>query len=94
MLNEVINWHLARGGETKEPDEGLVVMVNVPEASEPIWLGYLDAGEWRYPDGSLIEGDVEHWAEMPEGPDGPRILRPRTSGGGFGFVAGLPNRAA
>lgn len=63
-FDESIHWNLA--SET-QPDEGLVVLLNVPDASDTVWPGLLDAGEWRWIDQSLVKHDVIAWAEMPVG---------------------------
>jgi hypothetical protein len=50
------------------PDADLVVLVCVPAASEPVWLGYLDGEDWRYVDATLIERDgikVAGWSDLP-----------------------------
>lgn len=54
--------------EESLPDADLVVLVCVPKASEPVWLGYLDGEYWRYIDGTLIESDgikVAGWSDLP-----------------------------
>lgn len=54
--------------EESLPDADLVVLVCVPKASEPVWLGYLDGEYWRYIDGTLIESDdikVAGWIDLP-----------------------------
>lgn len=55
------------------PDAEAVVMVHIPESSEPVWLGVLmdDAcGEphWHSIDGYPFASHVDHWAELPRGP--------------------------
>lgn len=49
------------------PDDGLTVLVFAPEASEPVWLAFLDGDEgWRYVDALAAPG-VTHWMDLPEG---------------------------
>lgn len=62
---ESLEWFAAAD---TQPDEGMLVLVHCPEASEPVWVGSLDAREWHWPDGNPIEHDVHHWAELPRGP--------------------------
>jgi hypothetical protein len=55
----------------EKPDDGLVVLVAAPKASEPVWLGYYDSSEpcWYYECGIPIQaGLVTHWIELPELP--------------------------
>jgi|JI8StandDraft_2_1071088.scaffolds.fasta_scaffold175681_2 hypothetical protein len=54
------------------PDEGVTLLLFCPEASEPVWPGFLDEETadgcvFRTASGSIFEG-VTHWAEMPAGP--------------------------
>jgi len=53
------------------PDDDLIVLVNVPSASEPVWLGFISwegYERWHWADGSVIYGIVTHWQELPEAP--------------------------
>lgn len=50
------------------PDEDLIVLIRTTSTTEPVWLGYLDAGHWRNADGMLTADTVTHWADMLEGP--------------------------
>ncbi len=50
------------------PDDGITVLVSVPECeSEPVWLGYHDDG-WRWIDGQAVRGTVTHWRHLPDPP--------------------------
>lgn len=53
---------------TNQPDADQIVLVYVPDASEPVWLGYYDDEQiqWFYDDGSVCQ--PTHWMELPEGP--------------------------
>lgn len=62
---ETIVWHAV--GMTM-PDEGITVLVKTPSAGEPVWLGYLDDGEWHTPEGFDFAYSVTHWADLPAGP--------------------------
>jgi hypothetical protein len=66
---ETIVWRNPSLGDL--PDAELIVIVESPESSEPIWLGYCDwDGDhqfWRWIDGTRIETEVTGWAEMPVG---------------------------
>jgi hypothetical protein len=65
VVLEQIDWHYA---DDVQPDSGMLVLMYCPEASEPVWIGYLDEDCWRYSDASQCEEDVLFWAEMPHGP--------------------------
>lgn len=60
-----IDW---RNAVAELPDADATVLVSVPEADEPVWLGWLDGDVWRYVDGSEIPVPVKAWAELPGGP--------------------------
>lgn len=64
VLCEMISWKRV---ETELPDEGLIVLLDVPDASEDVWIGMLDSGEWRWADQSLVKEKVIAWAELPYG---------------------------
>lgn len=53
------------------PDDDVLVMLCVPEASEPIWPGCLCDGRWYWADGTLIAMSfrVTHWQPFPELPE-------------------------
>ncbi len=46
------------------PDSDMTVVVNTPNSSEPVWLGFHDGECWRNVEGFPIT--VTAWAEMPE----------------------------
>lgn len=48
----------------KLPDSDVTVVVNTPNSSEPVWLGFHDGECWRNVEGFPIT--VTAWAEMPE----------------------------
>jgi hypothetical protein len=48
------------------PDEGLLVLIANAQANEPVWIGYIEDGEWYLADGARAY--PTHWSEMPEGP--------------------------
>lgn len=62
MIRETLWWHRPK---EKLPDDETTVLVCVPNADEPIWLGYRDAGKWYWADGTRITQRVAYWAEMP-----------------------------
>ncbi len=46
------------------PDEGMIVIVYVPDESEPVWLAYMDEDtEWRYVSGGRCH--PTHWMDLP-----------------------------
>ncbi|MGV3483429.1 MAG: hypothetical protein ACO1RT_03305 [Planctomycetaceae bacterium] len=51
------------------PDSDVTVLVNCPDESEPVWLGYWDShdGVWRCVEGNVLDRPV-YWAELPEAP--------------------------
>lgn len=55
---------------TRLPDDDNVVLV---AADGEVWVGYLDAGQWRDLDGMPL-GQVTHWCDLPEAPAG-TVLR-------------------
>ena len=64
-MNETITWI-----ETKRdtPDEGIVVLVYVPDSPDVVWPGYLEDGYWIFSNGAPIDSEVTYWAEFPVGP--------------------------
>lgn len=73
-MTELVIWH-TKGA----PDDDVIVLVQVPGASESVWVGYAlrdDEGgvEWFYADSSRIELPVTAWADIPNGP--PVKLKP------------------
>lgn len=64
-LDEEIHWNDA---QQTTPDDGIVVMVKAPYASEPVWSAYLEDNTWFYMDGSRVGEDVYFWADWPVGP--------------------------
>lgn len=60
-----IDW---RNAAAELPDADATVLVSVPGADEPVWLGWLDGETWRYVDGAEIALPVQAWAELPGGP--------------------------
>jgi hypothetical protein len=62
---EVITW---RDAAQDPPSDDTTVLVSIMGSSEPVWLGWLDAGVWReVTDGAAITGAVVSWADVPEG---------------------------
>lgn len=49
------------------PDDGRTVLIACAANSEPVWLGYHDAGHWLSIDGFGID-DVTHWQDLPDPP--------------------------
>lgn len=64
MTTETIIW---RNAATDPPNDDTTVLVSIAGGSEPVWLGYLDDGEWRQVDSASIDGQVVSWADVPEG---------------------------
>lgn len=52
------------------PDADMTVLVYVPKATEPVWLGYFDGHDWRYVSAEVIDVPVKAWAHVPEGSSG------------------------
>lgn len=50
------------------PDEEQTVLVYSPKSDSPVWIGFLDAGQWREVSAELYTEEVTHWAHLPEGP--------------------------
>lgn len=62
MTTETLTWIPVA---ERLPDDGISVLICTTGTAEPVWVGYLDGGEWRDTDGTLVA--VTHWAEMPAG---------------------------
>jgi len=66
--------------EERLPDDGVIVQVFAPGASEPVWLGYLEEdGEWYTGDGGTCY-KVTHWRELPAPPAVPAELESEGAG--------------
>lgn len=52
----------------KEPDDEQTVLLLVPDASEPVWPGFVSDGVWYWASGSRVDCTVVGWCEMPIGP--------------------------
>ena len=68
---ETINWIPI---EDELPDEGVIVLLYHPGASEPVWAGVFegctaDGYAFSHDNGSMITAPVLAWAEFPGGPD-------------------------
>jgi hypothetical protein len=69
MVESVIWIDIAK----ETPDEGVVVLLFHPDSSEPVWPGVFegctaDGYAFSHADGSMINGPVLAWAELPGGP--------------------------
>lgn len=53
--------------EERLPDDGLTVLVAVPGASEPVWLGYYE-DRWYWENAEYVRENVTHWMPLPELP--------------------------
>ena len=62
---------------SKPPNQWTSVVIGLPDdeqavlialADGDVWTGYMDAGEWRYISGDLMQSKVTHWMDMPEPP--------------------------
>ncbi len=51
----------------KEPDDEQTVLLLVPDASEPVWPGFVSDGVWYWASGSRVDSTVVGWCEMPNG---------------------------
>ena len=62
-----IRWRLA---VDENPDDGIVVLISAPAASEPIWLAFYDSEQrcWYSVDEYPLSTNPLHWAELPPGP--------------------------
>ncbi len=63
-MDEVIRWNLVT---ESLPDEGMAVLLSVPDSADKVWLGELGEGDWRWLNGSKVNEEVVAWAEMPAG---------------------------
>lgn len=61
---EAIRW---RAIADELPDADETVLIYCAEASEPVWLGFLDADGWHCAT-TGAPTTVTHWAPMPGGP--------------------------
>lgn len=50
------------------PDSNETVIVHSADCDPPVWLGYIEDGEWWHIDG--WPAPVTHWMPMPEPPEG------------------------
>jgi hypothetical protein len=50
----------------KLPDDETAVLIALDDGE--VWTGYMDAGEWHYVSGDLMEAKVTHWQDLPEPP--------------------------
>ena len=64
MMSETITWY--RTSELA-PDDETTVLINIEGGSEPVWVGYLEGGQWRDVDSTYIVGAVTAWAYLPGG---------------------------
>jgi hypothetical protein len=62
MFTETLTWHPV----ASPPDSDTTVLLFDPAASEPVWLGYLDGGTWRFIDG--MPAAPTHYCDIPKGP--------------------------
>lgn len=68
MTLEQIAW---RGVHVELPGSDRTVLLHMPQADAPVWLGWYDAKErgWRLVDATLAPAEVAYWAELPKGAD-------------------------
>lgn len=74
-------WHSA----DQPPDDDMTVLIALSDGE--VWTGFMDAGDWRFVCGELVdqgEGTkVTHWAEFPDPPnDGTQRQQPGCAGDG------------
>lgn len=52
------------------PDDDTIVLVHVPGASEPVWIGFYvsEYDDWVWAEGATIVEEVTHWMPLPEPP--------------------------
>ena len=50
------------------PDEDITVLLFVPDASEPVWFGFCEDGEFYWASGSPVKEKVVAFAVVPQGP--------------------------
>jgi len=60
---------LWKDANLEKPDDNLAVLIYIPDADEPIWLGYLEDGTWFEMDGFPVEGEVKAWCNLPDPPE-------------------------
>lgn len=53
--------------DTELPDSNETVLVFAPEADPPVWMGYIEDGEWWLVD--AYRARVTHWMPLPEPPE-------------------------
>ena len=53
----------------ERPDDNEAVLIYIPDADEPVWLGYLEDGTWFEMDGFPVEGEVKAWCRLPDPPE-------------------------
>lgn len=58
--------------EDRLPHDDIVVMVYVPNASEPVWIGFYvsEDDDWFWAEGVMIFDTVTHWMPLPAPPNG------------------------
>jgi hypothetical protein len=61
MMTETITWRPV----SEPPDADMTVLVFMPGANDPVWLGYFDGHIWREVGSMAIQ--PSHWADMPLG---------------------------
>jgi len=50
------------------PDDNTAVLVHAPKCSDPVWMGYMEADEWYWIEGTKVPYEVTHWTHLPEPP--------------------------
>ena len=60
-----INWISVKD---ELPDEELTVLIATTDPEQPVFVGYLDQGIWRWDAFPLSNGQITHWSELPEPP--------------------------
>jgi hypothetical protein len=65
VAEEILTWHLA----SDPPDDEVTVLVHVPEAGDPVHMGFHCDGKWFSADRitQWSEGEVKSWAHVPAG---------------------------
>lgn len=62
---ETLHW---RDAEGDPPDDEATVLIHMPGADEPVWMGYREDGRWYVVDGwEALDHPVVRWAELPSG---------------------------
>jgi hypothetical protein len=67
QIPEMICWHDA---SVEVPDADTTVLVQSPDGSEPVWVGFYDELGWHHAEHPLSTITVAYWAHLPEGPIG------------------------